>query len=429
MLTRMNNLIMKDNTRPVIVFNRMFAGKYLCNHIGHEVINLFKSDNGHNYVYIQPYGTYHAKFKERIGYVLLVRGVAGKKALEVLGLATELTDIFNPTIEQPWESTKKYICKNKICYGGASLLKIFVHHEGAADAQNVYLTFLADKVMRPNKPVYLIYGTTDTIADPESVSILLRNTSQAKSSLKQYFDIDAKDYNVLYDLVNNKSLWTFETEKITNVNNVVVREDNFFDICGVDDYELAFSNALAYYMKKYPELVVDFAKTKLNIKERISIFPIVERETNNVDILLENEKKIVVIENKITSKINGKKVVNNDEVRTQLDKYYDYAKKRAIGDGEDSRTNKIKDVVCYVLTPNYNPINLTEYNSSDFPCDKIYKQIFYSDVYDFLKDKHPEDLYFQEFLKGMEKHTKQHHNDLFEDTMEKFVKQIQQKQS
>ena len=429
MLTRMNNLIMKDNTRPVIVFNRMFAGKYLCNHIGHEVINLFKSDNGHNYVYIQPYGIYHAKFKERIGYVLLVRGVAGKKALEVLGLATELTDIFNPTIEQPWESTKKYICKNKICYGGASLLKIFVHHEGAADAQNVYLTFLADKVMRPNKPVYLIYGTTDTIADPESVSILLRNTSQAKSSLKQYFDIDAKDYNVLYDLVNNKSLWTFETEKITNVNNVVVREDNFFDICGVDDYELAFSNALAYYMKKYPELVVDFAKTKLNIKERISIFPIVERETNNVDILLENEKKIVVIENKITSKINGKKVVNNDEVRTQLDKYYDYAKKRAIGDGEDSRTNKIKDVVCYVLTPNYNPINLTEYNSSDFPCDKIYKQIFYSDVYDFLKDKHPEDLYFQEFLKGMEKHTKQHHNDLFEDTMEKFVKQIQQKQS
>lgn len=121
--------------------------------------------------------------------------------------------------------------------------------------------------------------------------------------------------------------------------------------------------------------------------------------------------------------------MNNDEVRTQLDKYYDYAKKRAIGDGEDSRTNKIKDVVCYVLTPNYNPINLTEYNSSDFPCDKIYKQIFYSDVYDFLKDKHPEDLYFQEFLKGMEKHTKQHHNDLFEDTMEKFVKQIQQKQS
>ena len=420
---------MKDNTRPVIVFNRMFAGKYLCNHIGHEVINLFKSDNGHNYVYIQPYGTYHAKFKERIGYVLLVRGVTGKKALEVLGLATELTDIFNPTIEQPWESTKKYICKNKICYGGASLLKIFVHHEGAADAQNVYLTFLADKVMRPNKPVYLIYGTTDTIADPESVSILLRNTSQAKSSLKQYFDIDAKDYNVLYDLVNNKSLWTFETEKITNVNNVVVREDNIFDICGVDDYELAFSNALAYYMKKYPELVVDFAKTKLNIKGRISKFPIVERETNNVDILLENEKKIVVIENKITSKINGKKVVNNDEVRTQLDKYYDYAKKRAIGDGEDSRTNKIKDVVCYVLTPNYNPINLTEYNSSDFPCDKIYKQIFYSDVYDFLKDKHPEDLYFQEFLKGMEKHTKQHHNDLFEDTMEKFVKQIQQKQS
>ena len=102
--------------------------KYLCNHIGHEVINLFKSDNGHNYVYIQPYGTYHAKFKERIGYVLLVRGVAGKKALEVLGLATELIDVFDPTIEQPWESTKKYISDNNICYGVQIFLVKMHHH-------------------------------------------------------------------------------------------------------------------------------------------------------------------------------------------------------------------------------------------------------------------------------------------------------------
>lgn len=417
---------MDKKTRPFIVFNRMFAGKYLYNHIGHEVINLFKSDNGKNYIYIQPYGTFHSKYKGQIGYVLLVRGIAGKKALEVLGLATDLTDIYDPTVESPWKKTKKYIQTNSIRYGGASLLDIFIHQEGEVDAQNVCLTFLAGKVMRPNKPVYLIYGDKETISDKDSLSILLKNTSQAKSSLKQYFDPEDNDYNVLHDLIETESLWTVETAKVNSAQGVDVKEDNFFDICGVNDYELAFSNALAYYMEKYPELVVEFAQTKLDITHKISPFPIVERETNNVDILLENHETIVVIENKITSKINGIKVVNDKQIASQLDKYYKYALNRSKnneGSAKSKKSNQ-KKVVCFVLTPDYNSINLSYFNLPNFQCDKIYRQIYYSEVYDFLKDKHPEDIYFQEYLKGMERHTKKHHNDLFEDTMAKFLKQI-----
>ena len=37
-----------------ILLNRMYAGNYLNDdyNIGHEVINLFKDDNGRNYIYV-----------------------------------------------------------------------------------------------------------------------------------------------------------------------------------------------------------------------------------------------------------------------------------------------------------------------------------------------------------------------------------------
>ena len=35
-----------------IILNRMYAGSYLEEHIGHEVINLFKADDGSNYIYV-----------------------------------------------------------------------------------------------------------------------------------------------------------------------------------------------------------------------------------------------------------------------------------------------------------------------------------------------------------------------------------------
>ena len=36
----------------VIILTRMYVGSYLQNHIGHEIINLFRDDNGDNYIYI-----------------------------------------------------------------------------------------------------------------------------------------------------------------------------------------------------------------------------------------------------------------------------------------------------------------------------------------------------------------------------------------
>jgi hypothetical protein len=392
----------------------MFAGGFLDDHIGHEIVNMYKDDHGRNYVYIQPYGTYQTSHHGKIGAVLMVRSVPGKSALEVLGLATGLTDIFNPALgyKKQWKVHTKYILDNNITYGGVPLLDIFDRSKEKEEDQPVYFTMQAEHVVRPNRKVYIIYGNTRTIVEEGAEIVMLPNTNQAKCSLKQYFDPKSKDYGELKALLDSKNLWTEDTYSLVGYGRTMeVHEDNFFDILGVADYELAFSNALAYYMEKYPELVIEFAKQYFG--KKVKAFRVF-REWGNIDLLLENDEQIVVIENKITSKINGIQVKDGQRVGSQLDDYLRKATARANG----------HKVSCFILTPDYNPINLDEYNTDGFICKEHYKQLFYSEVYSFLEGRYPNDIYFQEFLKGMKKHTQLYHNDLFADTKAKFVKQI-----
>ncbi len=405
---------MQASDRNEIVLNRMFAGGFLDDHIGHEIVNMYKDDHGRNYVYIQPYGTYQASHHGKIGAVLMVRSVPGKSALEVLGLATGLTDIFNPALgyKKQWEVHTKYILDNNITYGGVPLLDIFDRSKEKEEDQPVYFTMQAEHVVRPNRKVYIIYGNTRTIDEEGGEIVMLPNTNQAKCSLKQYFDPQSDDYGVLKALLDSKNLWTEDTYSLSGDGRTMdVREDNFFDILGVADYELAFSNALAYYMEKYPELVTEFAKQYFG--KKVKAFRVF-REWANIDLLLENDEQIVVIENKITSKINGIQVKDGQRVGSQLDDYLRKATARANG----------HKVSCFILTPDYNPINLDEYNTDGFICKEHYKQLFYSEVYSFLEGRYPNDIYFKEFLKGMKKHTQLYHNDLFADTKAKFLKQI-----
>ena len=68
----------------VIVLNRMFSGDYLKENIGHEVINLFKADNGKHYLYLNALGSFYKKWEGRIKTMLMVRTVKGAKKIEVI---------------------------------------------------------------------------------------------------------------------------------------------------------------------------------------------------------------------------------------------------------------------------------------------------------------------------------------------------------
>lgn len=428
--------------RNEIVLNRLFAGSFLDDHIGHEIVNLYKDDRGDNYIYIQPYGTYSCEHQDRIEYVLLVRGVEGKHSVQVLGLATGLTDLYDSSLNADvmWKKQKQYIIDKGISYNGTSVLDIFERNGENVDVQSVYFSMKAERVLRPNRPVYLVYGSDNPIVDKTAIVYNL-NAGQPKCSLKQYFcqSGNTEDYATLTDLIDRKDLWAIDTDRVQKNATQKLHEDSFWTVCAIEDYELAWSSAYAYFMRKYPQLVVDFAKEHLGI--RVKSFGIVERETDNIDILLENDDQIVVVENKITSKINGVEVRDNKLVASQLAKYYIKAVERACqrkakdySEFAELERRCPKRISCYVLTPNYNPIYLPEYDtplykddkrSPMFRCEEHYRQIFYGDVYRFLEKRCPDDLYFIEFMKGMKKHINEYHDDLFSVTKEKFVRQIQ----
>ena len=41
-----------NDSKKTIVLNRLYAGRYLSTHLGHEVINMFQADNGKHYLYL-----------------------------------------------------------------------------------------------------------------------------------------------------------------------------------------------------------------------------------------------------------------------------------------------------------------------------------------------------------------------------------------
>lgn len=72
----------------------MFTGDYLNDNIGHEIINLFKDDNGENYIYLCKDGKYDIKNGEP-DYVIQVRRPHNTThTLEIINIATGIS-VFN----------------------------------------------------------------------------------------------------------------------------------------------------------------------------------------------------------------------------------------------------------------------------------------------------------------------------------------------
>lgn len=410
-----------------IVLDLMYNGRYLKqeNNIGFEIINLFKTDNGEFYLYLQPYGTFGKEHKGKIDTMLLVRKVDGMPLLEVLGKGIGLTEIYNP--ETPSLSQDKY---KDICYGGIKLKDIFRE----CQFQDIFVTFKAQKVLRTTKKIYIGYEQEKKINGmyDKYNPIWLKGVGLPKQAQKQYFNNieDKFNYDILEELVENEENWctkTVEKLVIKNSDDIELHQ-NFFDICGIADRELVFSNALAYLISTYPELLVQFVKEKYNLD--IELFDgksleVIRESECNIDLLIKSQSHVFVIENKIRSGINGIDG-REDRANNQLIKYYDYVVKEYQG-AKHSRKCKF----C-ILKPNYSRIDLTQYLKDRPEIKKAYKEIVYSDVLSFLKKfknrlPYKHDKFFEEFLLAIERHSRTHYDDQFEIMRKKFKRIIQKR--
>lgn len=359
---------------PVIILNRMYVGDYLGENLGHEVINLIKSDNGNHYIYVNAHGTVNEEFYRRDDeivkndVILLTRlvNISGiNDTVEVLAKATgcelcakkEMQELFGnkedykkqdklAKAEARHKINKQYIKDNEIKYGGVLLNKIFANnnYDGRTNDSAMFVTYKVDKIVKPKKRIYI---STDELSDATKkflkcdekeveVFWLNQNSKEKRykpkgTDLKTYFKKSEKQqaFENLKKIINTPENWENDTieEKTKDIlENYKPQEHNLIDIIHKTRDELTYSNLLAYMLMQEP-LKKSFCEffSKFGV-ENLSKNYVVTREEGNIDILIQDDENIIVIENKIKSAINGWKTENkNSESATnQLHKYMHY---------------------------------------------------------------------------------------------------------
>lgn len=438
----------KNTSKVGIVINRMYVGDYLSENLGHEVINFFKADNGRHYIYLNATGNFAKEHENKIGYMLFVK-YYDKGLVEVIGMAKGLEEVPGANMSlnrsgvdmEIWKMQKDYIDKEGgISYAGVSILDIFNN----AEQQSIFITYKVGRegnVYLPAKGlrIFLRYGNeAQNELDGDKMFFALKNYNLPKTSLKSYIypensESKRADYsNVLNNLINNEELWTTEGIEMVNIKNTKIQQSvSIFDICQIYNDENRFSYALAYFMslKKYRELWQRFfASLHIELGKDYTVTREADAKIDDskwvndnkpgggrIDLLVKDDKNIIVIENKIKSDINTKK--SDKGGTTQLNRYANYVEWLI-----DHSEGKKPKPYFLILTPKYNTPEI----GGDMK--KVYKIVTYYDLYNFLKKNisvFEDDSNFVDFYNAMFRHTRDNVNDyLYYDMMEKFVQRI-----
>lgn len=411
-----------------IVLNRMYAGSYLSAHLGHEVINMFQADNGKHYLYLNAKGNLNDNGLNA-KHMLLVMHIGGKK-VEVLALAKNLKVVpsakckmprnLTAEIPQVKDAQRTYILgeakdeqgnEGGIHYGGIPLLDLF---DGTGQ-QNVFVSYEVDKGLfyKPKKRLILSFNAGNDNQVQEGVCPLA--SSFGSQTLRQFIckpEVDPEntsDYSKLAELIENEELWEVSDEKVC-LNAYTTHDFSLFDICQIRFDENCFSNALAYFMEKYPLLWVEFFKSRFGVAIEESF--IVSREAvakihddsynkknptgGRIDLLISDSKTFIIIENKIKSDINSTKKEKtaaqaNLSNQNQLHRYENFAKYLI-------KTKEAIAYKAYVLAP--------DYAKSHLQLEGNFQLLTYGEICEFLQNRQEvlNDCDFLSFYHAMRRH-------------------------
>lgn len=282
---------------------------------------------------------------------------------------------------------------------------------------------------------------------------------------------------MLNDICKNKTLWKKGIKKVEVPDNLSEQQDSLFDICRIQDDENKFSNALSYFIEKYPKIWINYFKEKYKIElskidsvtreedAKIDNSKCKEKTGGRIDLLIRTPECYIIIENKIDSRILFHGGVS------QIQRYYNYVNylqreeeerlkkteedlknkiaslgqecekyERRINDPKKSKDERMKkwrddlkelksdkieaeneledlpefkerEVVGFVLAPNYNPPTDSELEVKNNAGQIVYnyKPVSYKEIYDWLEDNAMEtidkDPNFKAFYNAMKKHT------------------------
>lgn len=330
----------------------MYVGDYLSNNLGHEIINLFRDDNGRHYLYLNSSGSFSSEH-EVIDIMLLVR-YATENRFEIIGMARGLeiadgaSDPRKRDIKEEdkdiWEKQKTYIIEKQegIKYGGLSVLDIF----NQAEQQNVFITYKAKEVKVPKNDVrlFLQYAKEQNYVGGEvqrgeegetrTKTVVLRGHKQPKTSLKSYIYPVVKgseepetlraDYErVLSEIINDDELWTVEKDWQVDVHKAEsLRPVSLFDICEIQNDENRLTNAMAYFMRQpeYRALWQGFFKDVMEIDLSDTFKVEREKDISHANQIIIAKEKASNGEDENSNKTDEEDTTKSDENATDENK-------------------------------------------------------------------------------------------------------------
>ena len=199
----------------VIILNRMYAGDYLGENIGHEVINLIKPDNGNDYyVYINDDGRVNENIlnkKWNVTCILFTRWCTREykddeektktlSMIEILAKTEGTLECILDDNKDYKQQTDDFYEKHKeklkkVTYGGNTLDKIFNCNEHYKYENPIYATFKAKKIIKVNKNKRIFI-----VKDPIENYIL----EQIKKENEEIININKNCNNDILETYENK---------------------------------------------------------------------------------------------------------------------------------------------------------------------------------------------------------------------------------
>ena len=403
-----------DKERCILVI-KMYNGDYLNegSNIGHEVINLFRADNGRHYIYCLPGGTIGVSKDGKVTDILLVQNV-GNNTLKVLARINNISSDQHIakhckfSKEEIKQNVINYALEQNVTYNQKPISSIFVanKYNSEQDISSVNFTFEVESEQY-REPLNDIYLTSKT------GQYALSNT---KFRQTEYFtSANKEDFRTLCALIDDDTIWQNE-DTAPFVNNRTPNPDRytFLTLCHKEYDELSYSNMLAYYLENNPAILQDFVNKILGLPFKAPFS--IKREYKHTDILIENADGAIILENKIKSGINGL----SEDGRSQLDKYVE----------EISKQYGLENTYGFVLCPSYNIIKISNYKNAanqhliaryyTKSKENVIPYIKLFDFFDIYKEN-VNDKYYEDFLKALKLHSSKSDTTLRDIMLERFL--------
>ena len=403
-----------DKERCILVI-KMYNGDYLNegSNIGHEVINLFRADNGRHYIYCLPGGTIGVSKDGKVTDILLVQNV-GNNTLKVLARINNISSDQHIakhckfSKEEIQQHVINYALEQNVTYNQKPISSIFManKYKSEQDISSVNFTFEVESEQY-REPLNDIYLTSKT------GQYALSNT---KFRQTEYFtSANKEDFRTLCALIDDDTIWQNE-DTAPFVNNRTPNPDRytFLTLCHKEYDELSYSNMLAYYFENNPAILQDFVNKILGLPFKAPFS--IKREYKHTDILIENADGAIILENIIKSGINGL----SEDGRSQLDKYVE----------EISKQYGLENTYGFVLCPNYNIIKISNYKNAanqhliaryyTKSKENVIPYIKLFDFFDIYKEN-VNDKYYEDFLKALKLHSSKSDTTLRDIMLERFL--------